>query len=185
MNTENGTATFRAENRYAAMYPSIRAIPQPTLHIIKRLRTSGINVRVEPDDERPLCFTFQRGIGEWLADPAIILLATIPVNIASSIIYHWWNDRKRRDREFPSATVAFVVEHAGETHFYGLDGKRLSRIRSQELATRAQRSAAAFRRAITTPSPDPRRRFPIQRDHSGEVVAWAASVHNNEKEGAL
>jgi hypothetical protein len=184
MNSENGIARFRAENRYDAMYPSVRAVPQSTLHIIKRLRAAGVGTVIEPEDERPLCFTFQRGAGEWLADPAIILLAAIPVNIASSIIYSWWNDRKRRDREFPSATAAFVVERDGETYFYGLDGKRLSRAKARALAARAERSAASFRRSLSTPTPDPSRRYPIQRDHSGEVVGWFARLHEDD-DGSL
>jgi hypothetical protein len=85
MNTENGTAIFRSHNRYEAMYPGIRAVSQPTLHVIKRLRAAGVRVRIEPEDERPLCFTFQRGIGEWLADPAVALLASVPVSFAVTI----------------------------------------------------------------------------------------------------
>ncbi|MBV8543506.1 MAG: hypothetical protein JO088_02075, partial [Acidobacteria bacterium] len=181
MNTENGVATFFAENRYAAMYPHILAVPQPTLHVMKRLRAAGIRVRVEPSDQRPLCFTFQRGIGDWLADPAIVLLASIPVNIVSNIVFSWWQERKRRDREFPSATVAFVVEEDGDTRYYSLDGEPMSRQETHEISQRAQRSAKVFYRSINTPAPDPRRRYPIQRDHSGTIVGWAAGLRHSEK----
>jgi hypothetical protein len=106
------------------MYPHTRAIPQPTLHVIKRLRAAGVRVRIEPPDHRPLCFTFQRGIGNWLADPSLVLLASIPVDIVSNILYGWWHDRKKRDREFPSAAIAFVVEEDGDLRYYSLDGSR-------------------------------------------------------------
>jgi hypothetical protein len=185
MNTENGVATFRTENRYAAMYPDIRAVAQPTLHVIKRLRAAGIPVRIEPSDQRPLCFTFQRGIGDWLADPSLVLLASIPVNIVSNILYVWWHDRKKCDREFPSAAIAFVVEEDGDIRYYSLDGQLLRREVAHEISSRAQRSAEVFLRAINTPAPDPRRRYPIQRDHSGDVVRWFGGLKHNTNTGSL
>jgi len=185
MNDENGVATFRTENRYSAMYPHIRAVPQSTLHVIKRLRSAGVRVRIEPDDHRPLCFTFQRGIGDWLADPAVALLAGIPVGVVSNILYGWWHDRKRRDREFPSATIAFVVEEDGEIRYYSLDGQPLRRELAHEISSRAQRSAELFRKTIKTPAPDPRRPYPIQRDHSGEVIGWSAGVRPDADKGTL
>lgn len=184
MNTENGVATFQAQNRYSAMYPHIRAIPQPTLHAIKRLRVTGVRVRVEPEDGRPLCFTFQRGIGDWLADPAIAFLAGIPLSFAVNLLSSWWVDRKKRDREFPSATIAFVVEEDGELRYYDLNGNVLPRHEAISLAARAQESAKVFLNTINTPAPDPRRRYPIQRDHSGQIVGWMAGLHKS-KDGAL
>ena len=173
MNNENGVATFRTENRYSAMYPNIRAVPQSTLHVIKRLRHAGVCVKIEPDDHRPLCFTFQRGIGDWLADPAILALAGIPVGFVSNVLYGWWRDRIKRDREFPSATIAFVAEEDGDIRYYSLDGQPMRRELVHEISSRAQRSAESFRKTIKTPAPDPRRPYPIQRDHSGEVIGWA------------
>jgi hypothetical protein len=185
MNTENGVATFQANNRYEPMYPHIRAVPQPTLHVIKRLRAAGVRVCVEPEDSRPLCFTFQRGIGDWLADPAVALLASVPIGFAVNLLSSWWQDRKRRDREFPSATIAFVVDEDGELRYYDLNGVPLARSEALQLARRAEQSAKVFFRTINTPSPDARRRFPIQRDHSGVIVGWAAGIAPNPERDAL
>lgn len=180
MNSENGVATFHAHNRYAAMYPDVRAVPQATLHVMKRLRAAGVRVRVLPEDGRPLCFTFQKGIGDWLADPAVALLASIPVGFAVNLLSSWWTDRKRRDREFPSATIAFVVEEDGELRYYDLNGMPLARHEAIQLSQRAQESTRVFLRTIETPSPDPRRLYPIQRDHSGIIVGWMAGIRNDD-----
>ena len=157
------------------MFPDLRVVSNHTLHIMKYLRAAGHNVFVEPDDNRPLAYTSEKG-GSFLADPTIAYLISIPTGVVTSLIATWFSARQRRGREHPSVKVIFVQHDDNELIAHDMYGMSLTGGTLAEILSAGRRSAEIFYFSRRTPAPDPTRPLPIHLEHSGRIVAWAANL---------
>jgi hypothetical protein len=179
-----GYVKFQIENRYEARYPGLRVIPEQTLRVIKRLRAAGVRVEIEGDERQPLLYTFEKGIGEALADPTVAFAVNIAASFLVNILSNWLWDRIGRDREFPSATIAILAQDEdGEVHCYGPDGLPLKRAQVNEVLGRAGKAARAYAESMRLAPPQTDRTYPVYLEHTGRVVGWAAGFIKNAERG--
>jgi len=166
---------FATQNRYVSMFPDLRVVSNQTLHVMKYLRSQGHQVVVDPDDGRPLAYTTEKG-GGFLADPTIAFLVGIPVSVATGLFSAWLYDRIRRRREHASTNVVFVTLEGGELLGWNVDGLPISPGQLQQILSAGRRSAEIFYQSRLAVAPDPKHPLPIQLEHTGRIVGWAANL---------
>jgi hypothetical protein len=176
----------QVENRYEARYPRLRVVSRQTLHVIKRLRASGIAVEVDGDPYDPLHYTFEKGIGSWPSDPTVLFAINVAAAVVTGVVSNWLWDRIKRDREFPSATLAILAEDTdGEVRCYGMDGMPLKRNEADQVLDRARRSASTYAKSLSLVPPNTRNVYPVYLEHSGRVIGWAEDFRKNEQRGTI
>lgn len=173
---------FQIENRYEARYPGLRVISEQTLRVAKRLRASGVVVEIEGDERLPLFYSFEKGIGQTLSDPTVAFAVNIAASVVTGVVANWLWDRIKRDREFPSATIATLAQDAdGEVRCYGTDGVPLKRHETNEILARAGKAARAYAESLRILPPDNDRAYPVYLEHTGRVIGWASGFVKNEE----
>jgi len=182
--SSTGYVKFQIENRYEARYPGLRVIPEQTLRVIKRLRAAGVQVEIDGDERQPLLYSFEKGIGEGLADPVVAFAVNIGASFLVNILSNWLWDRIKRDREFPSTTIAILSQDEdGEVRCYGPDGLPLKRSEVNEVLGRAGKAARTYANSLRLMPPESGRAYPVYLEHTGRVVGWATGFRQNHERG--
>lgn len=92
---------FQSYNPYEIKFPNRKIISRETLLFIKLLRSRGIVVDIEPDDNRKLEYLTQKGFRQFLSDPVVIFLLGIPMGVFTNYVYDWiketFNNKPVRD----------------------------------------------------------------------------------------
>ena len=174
------TVHIASYNPYDARYPNLKVVSRESLHLIKRLKASGINVVVDPDDERPLLYSTEKGFREFIADPVYAFLTGIPVglmvNLASSWITERLQHRQNANISAPKSSqdkTEMIVEISedGRRLRYDHTGLPISDDRFYAMLEAMERRTKEYREATFTRPPTPR--YPIRSSSITPLRSWA------------
>jgi len=108
-----------SHNPYEHRYPGHKVVSREALHLIKHLRANGVDVIVEPDDDRPLLYLSQKGFSDLIAIPVFAFLVNIPVSIMTNLISTWISERAKEKAHEGAGNTSVVLELSE-------DGRRLN-----------------------------------------------------------
>lgn len=167
-------------NPYDSRFPGRRVVSRETLHLIKRLREAGYHIVVEPDDGTKLNYLTEKGIREFLSDPVWMFLLGIPVQVLLGLISNWIYDRLHRNPDDDEVSLVMEIDEDDRRVRYSHTGKPVSEERLREILAAMQEKSQRFASASIVTPPDATHTIPIHLEHTGKVVAWAASLETDE-----
>ncbi|HET9387068.1 MAG TPA: hypothetical protein VFO67_18175, partial [Gemmatimonadales bacterium] len=165
---------IQAFNPYHARYPDRRVVSRSALEFMKRARSSGYRVVVEPDDARPLEYHDQKGVQDLLYDPVILSIATMSVDIAQALFSSWLYDRLKSLNASPplagESRVVIEAERSGRLFRYDHAGAPISDERFADILAFMNKRQRDYARTVGQTSPFPDLPFPIHLEHTAKIV---------------
>jgi hypothetical protein len=121
-------------NPYSEEYPNRRVISRKELELFKLLRAEGLDIRVSGDPSHELNFLSRKGVHEWLSDPVIIQLVSIPLSIACGVLSNALYNMYARKK--PDQTNVVLELDSNGTHAHYTDRRIPLDLRLYSLSTR-------------------------------------------------
>jgi hypothetical protein len=169
-------------NPYSEEYPNRRVISRKELELFKLLRAEGLDIRVSGDPSHELNFLSRKGVHEWLSDPVIIQLVSIPLSIAcgvlSNALYNMYA-RKKPDQ----TNVVLELDSNGTHAHYTCDGTPLESSQFDALLSAMQKRREVHLNVTQHRSPYPTRPAALFLEHTRQVVGWGMVVADDDIRG--
>lgn len=155
-------------NPYQAMYPDRNFVSRNILILIKILRSGGYDVIIKPKKEKPLEYLLQKGISDFLNDPANLLLATVGSNIATTLITNFIqkliDGKKKSQNVFITNDVTNIVINA--------QSKPTTKNEIEDAKKKRRKLIKSFENCLNAKSPYMDLPWPILKNHKPVIVGW-------------
>lgn len=178
----NKQIIIKSNNQYADAFPNRKIISRNTLHLIKILRSNGIEVIIEGPENTELEYFIEKGFKMFISNPIHLFLVNIPITVFLGIISSGIYDNIKGQMSNGIGEEQLIIQenNNGTTYTYSEKGLPLSAEKIKELFDEAQKNRTIN---IPTPiSPDPSNYpCPIYLEHTSKIVGWCLPYKENDK----
>ncbi|MEO6149295.1 MAG: hypothetical protein ABIN95_04385 [Mucilaginibacter sp.] len=77
--------TIETFNPYESLFPNRKLVDRDAILLIKFLRREGYDVKLMPDDGKPVEYLFKKGIREWLSDPIVAFFTGVTSTVIGTL----------------------------------------------------------------------------------------------------
>ena len=156
-------------NPYEELFPNRKVITKDTLQLIKYLRTEGYEVIVKPKDNRPVEYLFKKGNLDFLSDPTVQLLISIPVSIATGLITNWV--QKKLDKKKYEANNIIIVNNSNNVTV-NVNGRIISKGELGDIKKKQKNIKSTYTKSFKVRSELPGLPIPIFLNHTPKIIGW-------------
>lgn len=173
---------IQINNHYSQAFPERKIISRNTLHLIKILRSNGIEVVVEGQDGVELEYFTEKGFRKFISDPVNVFLVGIPLNIFLGILNAGLYDQVKGQESNGVVSEKLIIheDKNGATVTYSENGLPLSAEKMKEIIDEASK-----KRIVQNPSPispDPSQYpCPVYLEHTSKIVGWCYPYEENNE----
>jgi len=177
MKNSEGTITIQSYNPYAPICPQTRVVSRETLHLIKKLRSKGLSVIIEPEDGTKLNYVTEKGWHDLFADPIFLFVASIPLSLITGLITNFLYDYIKNGFTSKNVNIVIQVDKNGEKLSYSHTGSPISDTQFQSLVSILEKRRNSFALiAAQIPNLYKQKPFPIFLEHTDKIVGWAGDI---------
>jgi hypothetical protein len=165
---------IQTSNPYSAIFPKRKIVSRNVLHLIKLLRSNGIETTIRGNDNAPLEYFVEKGFKEFISDPVNVFLVNIPlsfiVGIFSSAVY----DKIKGQKANGIAEEKLIIheDKNGSTLTYSEKGLPLSSEKIKTLINNARKYTTIQGSIPVSPNPS-KYPCPIYLEHTPKIVGWS------------
>lgn len=167
-------------NPYESKFPNLKLVNKGTLELIKRLRLAGFEVKVKPDDEKPVKYLFKKGLHDFFSNPVYLFLAGIPTGIMINIVSNIISDIIKNWNTTSSDGRNIIIVNNYLNEMVDLNKKNISKGENNDRKKKLKNEKKAFEKCFSIQSPYPHLPTPIFNQHKPEIVGWC-SLDVNDK----
>ncbi|ELY5263362.1 HK97 family phage prohead protease [Vibrio cholerae] len=157
-----------AYNPYEARFPNRTVISREELHLIKLLRTNGIDYKVRSKYSGKLYILSQKNFENLLSDPILLTIYNLAVGVGASYVYKALNGKKDLNNKL------FIKNKDGEVFNY--QGDSLDRDTIKHVTDAMFKTQSDFAKTKALKSPYPELPHPVHLEHTAKVVGWCNLV---------
>jgi hypothetical protein len=176
-----GTIKIRSYNPHSARFPNYKVITRENLHLIKYLRERGYVIIVDADDGRKLNYLAEKGIREFLSDPIIALVVSIPLSIITNLISNWLQEEAKRrfgNKQLNEEEINIVLEYnrGGKIVRYNHRGMRIDERQFIQIVNTLVTRMQGYEEVHLLNPLQPGYRYPVTLEHTPHVIGWAGQL---------
>ncbi|HAS6066137.1 TPA: hypothetical protein I7114_05350 [Vibrio vulnificus] len=165
---ENPQIVIDAYNPYEARFPNRTVISREELHLIKTLRSNGIDYKIRSKYSSDLYVLSQKNFESLLTDPIFLTLYNLGIGIAASYVFKALNGAKELNNKL------FIKNKDGEVFDY--QGQPLSQETIKHVSNAMFKTQSDFAKTMASSSPYPELPHPVHLEHTARVVGWCNLV---------
>jgi hypothetical protein len=143
-------------------------ISREELHVIKTLRTNGIEYKIRSKYSGGLYILSQKNFESLLSDPILLTLYNIGVGVAASYVYSALNGTKELSNKL------FIKNKDGEVFDY--EGKPLDQDTIKQVTNSMLKAQSDFSKTTLSHGPYPDLPHPVHLEHTPRIVGWCNIV---------
>ena len=167
------TLTICSYNLFEHLYPNRKIITREHLDLIKKLRTDGYEVVIEPKEVKKIHFITRKGDWDFLADPLFISTSSALLAIVLNILSNWIYDKMKSKKKNNSNTRIVIEATEGDRKFHyshsgeKIDEKQFKRV-MDFLEDKSSKHSALIRKTY-----DDEYVWPVFLNHTNRHIGWA------------
>lgn len=168
-------------NPYEKQFPNRKVITLDTLILIKLLRNEGFDVKILPDDNRPIEYIFRKGLKEIFSDPITMFIINLPVALIINIISNYIQKAldSNAEKEINVNKNSIIIIDGGKQKIYNYLGNTLSKNDIIKRQKGINKNIKEFEKALKAKSPNNLPPTPVFYEHKPKIVGWCYMKYNN------
>ncbi|TYW39968.1 hypothetical protein, partial [Vibrio cholerae] len=165
---DNPQVVIDAYNPYEARFPNRTVISREELHVIKTLRSSGIDYKIRSKYSGELYILSQKNFESLLTDPIFLTLYNLAIGVGASYVYKALNNEKELNNKL------FIKNKDGEVFDY--QGMPLGQDTIKHVTRSMFKTQSDFAKTMSSKSPYPELPHPVHLEHTANIVGWCHLV---------
>jgi hypothetical protein len=158
---------------YDSLFPGQKFLDKEVLILIKTLRAAGHDVALIPTEIK-YQYLFKKGETSFLADPANLLLVSIPITIATTLLSNWIQKLLDKNQTKNSEPNTIIINNTTINQTFNYLNQPIVGSTIEKLKEDSHSLSNALADCLRTKSPYPELPFPILLEHQPVIVGWCS-----------
>jgi hypothetical protein len=165
------TVTVFSHNPYHYLYPDRKVITREQLDFVKKLRSEGFDVIIEPKSMDKLYFITKKGEWDFLKDFFVIEVSQAIRPVIYSLISAWiFAKRMSKGIKTSESNICIKSNNVNGVEYFSHDGNPIAKEKLNNISGKPDLTAHPPR--LLRPQPSEEFNWPIFYNHTSQHVGW-------------